>query len=88
MCDPQKKHQIVPLTLTHSLTHSRLEEKRLHPDKGEVVVPWQTLVADAGEFIPKEWRESVLCCWPVQRLRTKVLSHVEICYLDKGQHRS
>lgn len=82
-------------TLTHTHTHSYtlihtsgLEEKWLHLDEGVVVVPRQTLVADAAEFVPKERRESVLCRWPVHCLRTEVPSHEEICHLDEDQHRN
>lgn len=71
------------LSLSHTYKHtSRLEEKRLHPDEGEVVVLWQTLVADTAEFIPNERRESVLCRWPVYCFCSEVPSHVEICHLS------
>lgn len=67
------------------LSASRLEEKRLHLDEGEVVEARQTLVADAAKFIPKERPESVLSGGPVHRLRAEVSSHLEICHLDGEQ---
>lgn len=85
-----KIRQIVPFIITlvckqtqSCLSPSRLKEMRLHPDEGEVVELRQALVADAAEFLPDEWRESVLCCGPINCLRTEVPSHEEICYLHE-----
>lgn len=87
-----KNHQGRRLSLSlNTHTHARarahtrsswLKEKRLHPDKREVVVQRQALVADAAELVPDERRQAVLRRRPVHRLRHEAGRHVEIRHLD------
>lgn len=60
---------------------SRLEEDRLHLDKGEVIVLRQALVADTAKSVPGEWRESVLCRGPVYRFCSELPSHEKVSHL-------
>lgn len=63
----------------------RLEENRLHRDKGEVVVLRQALVADAAKLIPDERRESALCRGPVYRFCSELPSHEKVRHLFEEQ---
>lgn len=63
----------------------RLEEKRLHRDKGEVVGLRQALMADAAKFIPDERRESVLRRGPVDRFCSELPSHEKVRNLFEEQ---
>lgn len=67
---------------------SRLEENRLHPDEGEVVVLRQALVADAAESVPGERRESVLSGGPVDRFCSELPRHEKVSDLCEEQRRS
>lgn len=75
---------------THTHTDTLwLKEKRLHPDKSEVIVQRQALVGDIMEVFPHEGQKAALRRRPVNRLRTKVLGHEEIGHLmvDKTKKR-
>lgn len=63
----------------------RLEENRLHRDKGEVVVLRQALVADVAKFIPDERRESALCRGPVYRFCSELPGHEKVRNLLEEQ---
>lgn len=64
------------------LHSSRLEEDRLHLDKGEVVVLRQALVADIAKSIPGEGRESILCGGTVYGFCSELPSHEKVSHLN------